>query len=328
MKKSKIIWIHVDFWILIILSQFVVSYFVSQNLKTLTIAQLSLWLLNPLSNLVFVYVAYFSTWFYLKRDKQTAILIFIFPLIALFIAAYFVGNNKIASGVYCVVRSLVYAFFGILFYLGIDWYNTKQRQKELEKQNLQSELALLKNQINPHFLFNTLNNIDSLIKTNPNHASQSLIELSDMMRYMLYETKPERVPLQKELEYIENYMKLQKLQYGNTQLVEYSVSGNPDEIQVAPMLFIPFIENAFKHCTDKEKIHAIRFSFEIGTTLIYFQSSNISDDKHLISKDSSNGVGLETVKRRLEILYPNRYSLQIDKKNDLFCVSLMIYLDD
>jgi hypothetical protein len=328
MKKSIVIWIHVAFWTLIILSQVTVSYFVAQNLTALTIGKLSLWLLNPLSNLVFVYVAYFSTWFYLKRDKQTAILIFIFPLIALFIAAYFVGDNKIVSGVYCVVRSLVYAFFGILFYLGIDWYNTKQRQKELEKQNLQSELALLKNQINPHFLFNTLNNIDSLIKTNPNHASQSLIELSDMMRYMLYETKPERVPLQNELAYIENYMKLQKLQYANTQLVEYSVSGNPCEIKVAPMLFIPFIENAFKHCTDKEKIHAIRFSFEISPKQIIFQSSNISDDKHLIFKDSSNGVGLETVKRRLEILYPKRYSLQIDKKNDLFCVSLMIYLDD
>jgi LytS/YehU family sensor histidine kinase len=292
------------------------------------VGKLSLWFLNPLSGLFFVYVAYLLTWLYLKRDKQTAILIFISLLIALFISAYFVGDYKIVSGIYCVVRSLASVLFGIVFFLSIDWYQKDRQNKELEKQNLQSELALLKNQINPHFLFNTLNNIDSLIKTNPNHASQSLIELSDMMRYMLYETKPERVPLQNELAHIENYMKLQKLQYANTQLVEYSVSGNPGEIKVAPMLFIPFIENAFKHCTDKEKIHAIRFSFEISPKQIVFQSSNISDDKHLISKDSSNGIGLETVKRRLEILYPNRYSLQIDKKNDLFCISLSIDIDD
>ncbi|MDR0865747.1 MAG: histidine kinase [Candidatus Symbiothrix sp.] len=328
MRKSKIIWIHVAYWILIILSQSVVSYLISRNLSALMVGKLSLWFLNPLSGLFFVYVAYLLTWLYLKRDKQTAILIFISLLIALFISAYFVGDYKIVSGIYCVVRSLASVLFGIVFFLSIDWYQKDRQNKELEKQNLQSELALLKNQINPHFLFNTLNNIDSLIKTNPNHASQSLIELSDMMRYMLYETKPERVPLQNELAHIENYMKLQKLQYANTQLVEYSVSGNPGEIKVAPMLFIPFIENAFKHCTDKEKIHAIRFSFEISPKQIVFQSSNISDDKHLISKDSSNGIGLETVKRRLEILYPNRYSLQIDKKNDLFCISLSIDIDD
>jgi LytS/YehU family sensor histidine kinase len=145
---------------------------------------------------------------------------------------------------------------------------------------------------------------------------------------MLYETKPERVSLQRELEYIENYLKLQKLQYANTQLVEYSIKGNPDDIKVAPMLFIPFIENAFKHCTDKDKIHAIHFSFAISPERINFQASNISDDKHLISKVSSKGIGLDTVKRRLKILYPNKHSLQIDKKNDLFCISLSIDIDD
>ncbi|GAB6011325.1 sensor histidine kinase [Viscerimonas tarda] len=237
-------------------------------------------------------------------------------------------KSSIFGNIYAFLSVFKYSFYAVLFYLGFDWFRKNLQNKELEKQSLQSELALLKNQINPHFLFNTLNNIDSLIKTNPNHASQSLIELSDMMRYMLYETRPERVLLQKELEYIENYMKLQKLQYANTQLVEYSVSGNPADIKVAPMLFIPFIENAFKHCTDKDKKQAIRFSFNIINKRICFQSSNISDDNHPISSDSSSGIGLDTVKRRLEILYPNKYSLQIDKKNDLFCISLIIDADD
>jgi hypothetical protein len=279
-------------------------------------------LVNPLIFCIF----YFLSKLVLKDKKHFiwVVLIYVFAFTYPFLRGY----SDLIYNFYCLFTVFMYSFCGCICFLGYDWYQKNRKNKELEKQNLQSELALLKNQINPHFLFNTLNNIDSLIKTNPNHASQSLIELSDMMRYMLYETKPERVPLQNELAYIENYMKLQKLQYGNTELAAYSVTGNPDEIKVAPMLFIPFIENAFKHCTDKEKIHAIRFSFEISPKQIIFQSSNISDDKHLISKDSSTGIGLETVKRRLEILYPNRYSLQIDKKNDLFCISLSIDLDD
>ena len=227
----------------------------------------------------------------------------------------------------CFFSFLHTSIIGMLYYLGFNWLKKNKQLKELEKQNLQSELALLKNQINPHFLFNTLNNIDSLIKSNPDYASQSLIELSDMMRYMLYETNADRVPLQKELNYIEDYLKLQKLQQANPQLVDYSISGNPDEITIAPMLFIPFIENAFKHCTDKEKVYAIRFSINITEKQVSFRASNISDSKR-INKDSSSGIGLETVKRRLEILYPNKHSLQIDKKNDLFCVELDINMHD
>ena len=229
---------------------------------------------------------------------------------------------------FCFFSFISTSIIGAIYYLGFNWLKKNKQLKEMEKQNLQSKLALLKNQINPHFLFNTLNNIDSLIKSNPDHASQSLIELSDMMRYMLYETNADRVPLQKELDYIEDYLKLQKLQQANSQLVNYSVSGNSDEITIAPMLFIPFIENAFKHCTNKEKVHAICFSISITEKQVSFRASNISDSNHPISKDSSSGIGLETVKRRLEILYPNKHSLQIEEKNDLFCVGLDIDTHD
>ena len=218
--------------------------------------------------------------------------------------------------------------FAIICYLSIDWYSKYKKTKELEKQNLQSELALLKNQVNPHFLFNTLNNIDSLIKSNPEHASQSLVELSGMMRYMLYETDPLMVPLQKELDYINNYLKLQKLQYPNQELVTYSQWGDPSNKQVVPMIFIPFIENAFKHCTDKNKKHAISFNLDITDTHINFRTRNISDKTHVINKDSSSGVGLETVRRRLELIYPNKHSLKIYEKDDLFCVELSIETND
>jgi LytS/YehU family sensor histidine kinase len=216
------------------------------------------------------------------------------------------------------------SFFGALFYLGIDWYQKKEQKKELERQNLQSELKLLKNQVNPHFLFNTLNNIDSLITSNPDKASTMLVGLSGMMRYMIYDTNANISPLSQELLQIRNYIDLQEMQYANPDLVAYSVAGKHEDIEIAPMLFIPFIENAFKHCTEKTTKHAIRFSFRIEEKKIFFESVNIANPSQHIEKDCTRGIGLETVKRRLELLYPDKHKLQIDEKNDLFCVSLSI----
>ena len=216
------------------------------------------------------------------------------------------------------------AYCGASFYLGIDWYRKKEQKKELERKNLQSELKLLKSQINPHFLFNTLNNIDSLITSNPDKASSMLIGLSGMMRYMIYDTNSNISPFSQELQQIRSYVDLQEMQYANSDLVTYSVEGDHEGIEVAPMLFIPFIENAFKHCTDKTVKHAIRFSFRMEEKRICFESVNIANPAQHIEKDGTGGIGLETVKRRLELLYPGKHKLQIDEKNDLFCVFLSI----
>ena len=253
------------------------------------------------------------------------LVIFIFAFLC---PAFFIEKVQISTLFNSLFRAIKISALAVICYLGIDWFSKYKKAKELEKQNIQSELIILKNQVNPHFLFNTLNNIDSLIKSNPEHASQSLVELSGMMRYMLYETDPLMVPLQKELDYINNYLKLQKLHYANQELVTYSQWGDTSNKQVAPMIFIPFIENAFKHCTDKDKKHAISLSLDISNTRICFKVSNISDKTHFINKDSSSGVGLETVRRRLELIYPNKHSLKIYEKDDLFCVELNIETND
>lgn len=233
------------------------------------------------------------------------------------------GENwgAIIWGLCSVLRSFS---SGILLYMVYDWFRRVRKQKELEKQNLQSELKLLKSQLNPHFLFNTLNNIDSLIHSNPDKASKSLVEMSEMMRYMIYETNSPTVNLSQELTHIENYLALQQLQYDNTELVTYKVEGSPEQIQIAPMLFIPFVENAFKHCTDKQCQAAIRFSFHITPTEIQFESANLISSSHPINKDSSSGIGLHVVKRRLDFLYPSKYELEIKEENGYFCVFLKI----
>jgi LytS/YehU family sensor histidine kinase len=141
---------------------------------------------------------------------------------------------------------------------------------------------------------------------------------------MIYETNSNSSPLSKELQQIRNYIDLQEMQYANPDLVSYSVEGNHEGIEVAPMLFIPFIENAFKHCTDKTVKHAIRFSFRIEGKRIEFEAVNIANPAQHIEKDSTGGIGLETVKRRLELVYPDRHKFQIDQKIDLFCVYLSI----
>ena len=212
----------------------------------------------------------------------------------------------------------------VVVYYAFDRNRLMKEKYQLEQQNLRNELAILKNQINPHFLFNTLNNIDSLIKSNADKASVALIELSDMMRYMLYETDTDKVFLKHEIAYIENYLKLQSMQYANPDLVKYELQGDVGLKRIAPMLFIPFIENAFKHCTDKNVKHAIRFSFAIEDRTIKFEAININDKDKVISKDKSGGAGLDIVKRRLELLYPHSFDLRIDDNNNLFSVMLVI----
>ena len=330
MKKMK----KIPFWlplgiiaVMYLLDAFLRYYLAPRLIEIHTDIDVNLFYYKQLAYILFFFLSYFLTLFVVKKNKYGLGFLFL-CMIALMIP-FFIGKTGFDyysfQGMYGAIKSIGFA---ILFFWGFDWFNKQKLAKELEKQNLQSELSLLKNQVNPHFLFNTLNNIDSLVKKNPDCASQSIVELSEMMRYMLYEANVDKVPLQKELDYIDNYLNLQKLQYFNEDLVEYAITGIPGNMEIAPMLFIPFIENAFKHCTNKEVKQAIRFSFLLEYNKIRFEAINISDKTQIISKDKTGGIGLETIKRRLEILYPNRYSLVIQEKNDLFCVSLAIQVDD
>ncbi|MBK8881712.1 MAG: histidine kinase [Bacteroidales bacterium] len=221
-----------------------------------------------------------------------------------------------------------WAFFfglvGTLLRLFIKWIQDSQYKAELEKQNLRSELSLLKNQINPHFLFNSLNNIDSLIDDTSPNASRALGKLSDIMRYMVYDSEKEFVPLQNEISYIKNYIDLQKLRIPNQEIIKLSINGDISQQQIAPMLFIPFVENAFKHSSMKDKPdNCIKIKFEIAEKKIRFHCYNTKKE---IVKDESSGIGLENVKRRLELLYNDMHKLEISNSDKSFSVYLDINL--
>lgn len=233
----------------------------------------------------------------------------------------------------CVKMGLPYAssftiglsiFFGIIALIlkGFGtWYKELKLKEELLEKTHRMEMALVKAQLDPHFLFNTLNNIDVLIDINPAKASQYLKKLSDIMRFMLYQTKDEKIPLTKELEYIEKYIELQKIRTSNPNYVQFKISGTPEEKKVAPMVFIPFIENAFKHSINKKIDHAVAIDIQIEDHSILFKCQNKFHPQQL-SQNGENGLGNELIQKRLHLLYPEKHVLTTGRENGHYNVEL------
>jgi len=220
------------------------------------------------------------------------------------------------------------AFIACLIKAFLNWYSDIFYKRQLEKKNLETELALLKAQINPHFLFNTLNNIDILIEKDAATASVYLKKLSDILRFTLYESPSETVALSEEVKYIGQYIELQKIRTSNTDFVSFTVEGSTDNLRIPPMLFISFIENAFKHCTDKKINNAIEIDIAIGDGVeVHFTCSNAYDQAVQLTQPKS-GLGLELIRNRLNLLYKENYQLKIDKTNERFTVTLTVKLHD
>lgn len=214
--------------------------------------------------------------------------------------------------------------YGTAIKMFIRSFKDAQEKSELEKQNFKSEVSLLKNQLNPHFLFNTLNNIDSLITENQANASVALNKLSEIMRYMVYDSEKEMVPLEDEINYIKNYISLQKLRIKNEDIIKLDIRGETDRKLIAPMIFISFVENAFKHSSLKDKEeNKIEIKFVVKDDSISFHCSNKIAD---IEKDKSSGVGLDLVKKRLHLIYKNNHNLNLEGSNGIFNVDLDIKL--
>jgi two-component system, LytTR family, sensor kinase len=221
------------------------------------------------------------------------------------------------------ILSLVHGSIALVMRGFITWYGDIKIKKELQQKNFDTELALVKSQLNPHFLFNTINNIDVLIEKDAAKASVYLNKLSDIMRFMLYEAKPEKIPLQKEVTYIEKYIDLQKIRTANVSFIQYSIEGDYSKWTIAPMLFIPFIENAFKHSSNKKTGHGIIIKIIATDKALHFYCENhISENP--MHTDDSGGVGNELIQRRLNLLYPGKHDLVVTNENNIFKVQLTI----
>ncbi|TWJ02423.1 histidine kinase [Mucilaginibacter frigoritolerans] len=224
--------------------------------------------------------------------------------------------------VFIIVFGLSIAYFFLK-----EWARAEKFRVQLEAVQLDTEIKFLKSQVNPHFLFNTLNNLFSMAQEKGNdNLADGISKLSGMMRYMIYESNEENVPLKKEIEYLDNCILLNKLRYADDEVnVIFDYPEQTEGIFVAPMLFIPFVENAFKHGVAIGQSSEIDISIAVVNKQLIFTCENtIYGVKKM--EDEKSGIGLENVKRRLELVYPNKHELAIKDSGGKFAVELKINL--
>ncbi|MFD0752170.1 sensor histidine kinase [Mucilaginibacter calamicampi] len=227
------------------------------------------------------------------------------------------------------IAPLMAILLSVCYRIIIDNRAKQQLLKERETQHLKSELTFLRSQISPHFMFNVLNNLVALARKKSDSLEPAIVSLSQLMRYMLYESDDSRVTLGKEVEYIKSFISLQMLRFRDSVKTNLDVQGNIDFYAIEPMLLIPFVENAFKHGTGMLETAVIDITLSVDevTRLMRFSVANDvgpADD----SKDGSSGIGIANVRRRLAILYPDKHELTISNTPDKFTVDLTIYLTE
>ena len=212
-----------------------------------------------------------------------------------------------------------------------DYFVREDAVKQMEKKQVESELNFLKAQINPHFLFNTLNSIYALALKKSDQTADVVLRLSDLLRYILYECNADKIPLTKEIETIKNYVELEKIRTSGTDRIRFTVSGKPDGILVAPLIWISFVENAFKHGMGSlAKEGFVHVDMQITPEEVRFTClNNYAATKPAESEVflKNGGIGLDNLKKRLRLLYPDRHQLTMEKKSDTFYVELIIKPD-
>ena len=207
-------------------------------------------------------------------------------------------------------------------------FENQHRLNTLENQKLTLELNHLKAQVQPHFFFNTLNNLYALSVQNSPKTPRMIMDLSGIMRYVLYETQKEKVLLTKEVEFIKSYIQLENLRYDQSNIIDFSIQGKIEGITIEPILFLPLIENTFKHALHRNIPNKwVKLVLLVEENEIIFQTSNPKALVHEKTNNSHNGIGLKNVKQRLHLLYPNRHELIVHDAEDNFTVTIMIRID-
>jgi len=211
------------------------------------------------------------------------------------------------------------------------WYEKERLTKQLEKINTETELKYLKSQINPHFLFNSLNSIYSLALQKSDLAPELILKLSDILRYILYEGSEKKVSLSQEIKYLKSYLELEKVRHGNRMNLDIEINGDTDTKEIAPMLLIPFVENSFKHGLGKDIANGyVKVKIETDNSNLHFEICNskpVNGSEVSRQKNYQGGIGLINVQKRLNLLYPRKHKLTIGSEGNEFKVALDINLN-
>jgi two-component system, LytTR family, sensor kinase len=280
------------------------KYFVDKNLGRYVIQMISLVFLAIVVNILLNrYVNYGVV------DQKE---VFLFPSFGLHMGLF----------VFYIAISMAYAFT-------FEWYENEKLRSEIAEEKLKTELSFLKSQINPHFLFNTLNNLFSISqKYKVEELSAGIKGLSNLLRYMLYECNADFVSLKKEVKYIENFIEIQQLRHDEKDelIINFDKKGDIGKAVIAPMVLLPFVENAFKHGFSLNESSVINLSLQTSKYGIYFKVRNKAFHQHKFA-DKTSGIGLENVTRRLKLIYPDKHLLKIFEEDGNFIVELNIQTD-
>ena len=210
--------------------------------------------------------------------------------------------------------------------LMMDYSGMQQRLAEVAKEKAETELSFLKSQMNPHFLFNSLNAVYFLISKDNTAARQALHKFSEMLRYQLYEVNDSRIPIEKEVHYLRDYVDLQQLRKDEKYSVQFTCAPSVSGFSIEPLLLVPFVENAFKHISHhNDEVNFVRVELNRVNGKFSFTVEN-SKEERLIATEVSGGIGLPNVKRRLELLYPGKHELHIEEKETTYSVQLNLHL--
>jgi LytS/YehU family sensor histidine kinase len=237
--------------------------------------------------------------------------------------------DRTSIDVYFLVVAMYFiVFLVIAIKLLMSWNKRQKDIQEISRQKLEAELKMLRSQIQPHFLFNSLNSIYALSMKKSDETPDMIIKLSGILDYLLYECDAERVSLEKEMEVIQNYIELQQVRFGDKLKMSFDTWGDAGDLEIAPMLFLPLVENSFKHGVDNKKENAwVNISIKLSPDSLEFKISN-SNQEIKKQAESHGGIGLSNLEKTLELLYPGRHSVDITNNEDIFEVTLQIELNE
>jgi LytS/YehU family sensor histidine kinase len=330
--KKLAIW-HIAVW-LVLLSFFLVPvYFSGLSAKVLYAIVSFLIYISAFSiNIIFILPRFVRIRKVINLLASWFLMILIYTVISILLHRVFHLFERGGKLGLEVVNTFLVNFFWVSIFLGvstayqsiIDWFKNERIKQQLENQNLKTELAFLKSQINPHFLFNTLNNIYILAYKQSDQTSEAILKLSEMMRYMLYESSNDLVFVQKEIDIIRQLISLQQLRTKESLCFEFQTMGIEEQNKIAPLILISFVENIFKHGTLNDCNDPAVVQVHVEDNNLTFDSRNKINRQ---AKDNTTGIGLPNVKRRLELLYPGSYDFTITNDETHYSIHLRLQLN-
>jgi two-component system sensor histidine kinase AlgZ len=341
--RNRVVLMHLSFWCVYL------SFFVYQvssfqrgpeidwlRVITIVLIQLSFALLIGYLNYFYFLPRFLRDKDALRYFLQFFVTFAVLIICRLYLERYFIdgftGETRYLYATRFVVQVITTNLFIVIFLgmirFAVEWFEFEAKQKNVENERLTAELNFLKAQINPHFLFNTLNNLYYLAYKQSPNTTEVIAKLSQMMRYMIYDSNYPLVPLSKEIEYMENYISLERLRLNDQIPIKFTVHGGKgDDILIAPLIFITFLENAFKHGVSNNYPKAwINISIDIQGEECIYRVENSKIPSTNPEAERKSGIGLQNVKRRLELSYPGKHTLTVEDLKDRYTVQLNIKL--